>query len=29
MAVPTIVIGDRVILGFADNRDEITEILKL
>lgn len=29
MAVPTIVIGNRVILGFAENRDKITEILKL
>lgn len=29
MAVPTIVIGDRVILGFAENRTEITKLLKL
>lgn len=29
MAVPTIIIGDRAILGFTENRDEITEILKL
>lgn len=28
MAVPTIIIGDRVTLGFAENRDEITKLLK-
>ena len=29
LAVPTILIGDRVILGFEDNKDEIIELLKL
>jgi len=29
MAVPTIIIGDRVILGFAENRAEIMKLLKL
>lgn len=29
MAVPTIIIGNNVILGFADNRYEIMNLLKL
>lgn len=29
MAVPTIIVGDKVILGFAENRSEITKLLKL
>lgn len=29
MAVPTIIIGDKVILGFAENKDEIMKLLKL
>lgn len=29
MAVPTIIIGNNVILGFADNRPEIMKLLEL
>ncbi len=29
MAVPTIVIGDKVILGFMQNKDEIKKLLKI
>jgi glutaredoxin 3 len=29
MAVPTIIIGDRVILGFAENKNEVMKLLKL
>lgn len=29
MVVPTFVIGKKVIVGFADNRDEIIELLKM
>lgn len=29
MAVPTIIIGEKVILGFTENRAQISELLKL
>lgn len=29
MVVPTIIIGTKVVVGFADNRDEIIELLKM
>ncbi len=29
MAVPTIVIDDKVILGFIQNKDEIKKLLKI
>lgn len=29
MVVPTIIIGNKILLGFADNRDEIIKLLKL
>ncbi len=29
MAVPTIVIGDKVILGFMQNKGEIKKLLKI